>query len=94
MAQRSITKPTAAAVIYPANHRAAVDQYTIQNLTDAALVVKVTAGAIQREAVVFADPAAGALSIAVNAVGNVSQPVTAFEFSGTGTGKVNVVEQF
>jgi len=94
MAQRSITKPTAAAVVYPANHRANVDQYTIQNLTDAALVVKVTGGAIQREAVTYSDPAAGAISLAVGAIGNVSQPVTAFEFSGTGVGKVNVVEQF
>jgi hypothetical protein len=94
MAQRSITKPTAAAVVYPANHRANVDSYTIQNLTDAALTVKVTGGAIQREAVVFSDPAAGVLSIAINAIGEVNQPVTALEFSGTGVGKVNVVEQF
>jgi hypothetical protein len=94
MAQRSITKPTAAAVVYPTNHRADVDSYTIQNLTDAALTVKVTAGAIQRESVVYADPAAGALSLAVNAVGEINQPVTAIEFSGTGTGKVNIVEQF
>jgi hypothetical protein len=94
MAQRSITKPTAAAVVYPTNHRASVDCYTIQNLTDAALVVKVTAGAIQREAVTYSDPAAGALSLVANAVGEVNQPVTALEFSGTGTGKVNIVEQF
>lgn len=94
MAQRSISKPTASAVVYPSNHRANVDTYTIQNLTSASLTVKVTAGAIQREAVTYSDPAAGVLSIAANAVGVVAQPVTAFEFSGTGTGKVNIVEQF
>jgi hypothetical protein len=94
MAQRSITKPTAAAVVYPTNHRASVDCYTIQNLTDAALVVKVTAGAIQRETVTYSDPAAGAISLAVGAIGEVSQPVTALELSGTGTGTVKIVEQF
>lgn len=94
MAQRKITKPTAAAVIYPTNHRVVIDTYTIQNLTSAALTVKVTAGAIQRESVTYSDPSSGVLSIAANAVGVVTQPVTAFEFSGTGTGTVNVVEQF
>jgi len=94
MAQRSISKPTASAVIYPVNHRATVDSITIQNLTSAALTVKITAGAIQREAVTYSDPAAGVLSIAANAVGVVTQPCTAMEFSGTGTGKVNVAEEF
>lgn len=94
MAQRSITKPTAAAVIYPVNHRATIDSITIQNLTGAALTVKITAGAIQRETVTYSDPAAGVLSIAVNAVGAVSQPCTAMEFSGAGTGTVKVVEEF
>jgi len=94
MAQRIITKPTAAAVVYPVNHRVDVDGYSIQNLTGAALTVKVTAGAIQHETVTWSDPAAGVLSIAAGAIGEVSQPVTALEFSGTGTGKINVVEQF
>ena len=94
MAQRSISKPTAAAVVYPTNHRANVDQYTIQNLTNAALVVKVTAGAIQRETVTWSDPATGVLSIAANAVGEVEQPVTALQFNGTGTGTVQITEQF
>lgn len=94
MAQRSITKPTAAAVYYPVNHRATIDSMTIQNLTGAALVVKVTAGKIQQGAATYSDPAAGALSIATNAVGVISQPCTALEFSGTGTGVVNIVEEF
>lgn len=95
MAQRSISKPTAEAVVYPTNHRAPNAQsYTIQNLTGAALSVKVTSGAIQREAVTWSDPAAGVLSIAANAVGEVKQPVTALQFSGTGTGSVQITEQF
>lgn len=94
MAQRSIPKPTAAAVIYPVNHRATIDSITIQNLTSASLTVKITAGAIQREAVTYSDPAAGVLSIATNAVGVISQPCTALELSGTGTGSVKIVEEF
>lgn len=94
MAQRSITKPTAAAVIYPINHRATVDSITIQNLTSAALGVKITAGAIQRESVTYSDPAAGVLSIAANSVGVISQPCTALELSGLGTGTVKIVEEF
>lgn len=94
MAQRSISKPTAAAVIYPVNHRATIDSITIQNLTGAALGVKVTAGKIQRETVTYSDPSAGVLSIAANAVGVITQPCTALELSGTGTGTVNIVEEF
>lgn len=94
MAQRSITKPTAAAVIYPVNHRATIDSITIQNLTGAALGVKITAGAIQRESVTYSDPAAGVLSIAANAVGIVQQPCTAMELSGAGTGTIKIVEEF
>lgn len=94
MAQRSISKPTAAAVIYPINHRATIDSITIQNLTSAALGVKVTAGKIQRGAVTYSDPTAGVLSIAANAVGVITQPCTALELSGTGTGTVEIVEEF
>lgn len=94
MAQRSIPKPTAAAVIYPVNHRATIDSITVQNLTSASLTVKITAGAIQRETVTYSDPAAGVLSIAANAVGVISQPCTALELSGTGTGTVKIVEEF
>lgn len=94
MAQRSITKPTVAAVIYPVNHRATIDSLTIQNLTSAALGVKITAGKVQRGAVVYSDPASGVLSIAANAVGTVTQPCTALELSGTGTGTIEVVEEF
>lgn len=94
MAQRTITKPTASAVVFPTNHRVQIENISIQNLTSAALVVKVTAGAIQREAVTFSDPTAGALSIAANSIGEVEQPCTALEFSGTGTGTIKVVEQF
>ena len=94
MAQRSITKPTAAAVYYPVNHRATIDSMTVQNLTGANITVKLTAGKIQHGAVTYSDPTAGALSIAANAVGVISQPCTALEFSGTGTGLVNIVEEF
>lgn len=94
MAQRSITKPTVAAVIYPVNHRATIDSLTIQNLTGATLGVKITAGAIQREAVTYSDPAAGVLSIAANAVGVISQSCTALELSGLGTGSIKISEEF
>lgn len=95
MAKYSITKPTAAAVTFPLNHRATFDDVTIQNNTDAALTVTITAQNVQKVASpVYSAPAAGALVIAAAAVGVLSQPATAMLLSGTGTGTVDIVEAF
>lgn len=94
MAQRSISKPTAAAVVYPVNHRAKIAGVSIQNNTGAAIGVKLTNKAIQRETPVWSDPATGVLSIAAGASDLVSQNSTAFQFSGTGTGSIDITEVF
>jgi len=95
MAKNSITKPTAAAVTYPLNHRATFDDITIQNNTTDAITVTITAQNVQRVAVpVYSAPAAGALVIAAAAVGVLNQPATAMLLSGAGTGVINVVEAY
>jgi hypothetical protein len=45
-----ITKPTAAAVTYPLNHRATFDDITIQNNTSGSITVTITAQNVQRVA--------------------------------------------
>lgn len=95
MARNTITKPTAAAVTFPLNHRATFDDITIQNNTSDAITVTITAQAIQRVAVpVYSPPAAGALVIAAAAVGVLTQPATAMLLSGAGTGTIDIVEAF
>ena len=95
MANNQITKPTAAAVTYPLNHRATFDDITIQNNTSNTITVTVTAQAIQRVTpIVYSTPAAGALVIAAAAVGVLTQPATAMLLSGAGTGTIDIVEAF
>ena len=95
MARNTITKPTAAAVVFPLNHRATFDDITIQNNTSNTITVTVTAQAIQRVApLVYSQPAAGALVIAAAAVGVLTQPATAMLLSGAGTGTIDIVEAF
>lgn len=95
MAKGQITKPTAAAVVYPLNHRATFDDITIQNNTSDAITVTITAQAIQRTSpLVYSAPASGALVIVAGAVGVLNQPATAMQLSGAGTGVVNVVEAY
>jgi hypothetical protein len=95
MAKNRITKATAAAVIYPMNHRECFDDVTIQNNTDAAISVKITAMNVQTESpIVYSNPAEGALSVAAGAIGVLRQPATAMEISGTGTGVVHIVEPY
>lgn len=95
MARNTITKPTAAAVVFPLNHRATFDDITIQNNTSNTITVTVTAQAIQRVTpLVYSQPAAGALVIAAAAVGVLTQPATAMLLSGAGTGTIDIVEAF
>ena len=95
MARNTITKPTAAAVVFPLNHRATFDDITIQNNTSNTITVTVTAQAIQRVTpIVYSTPAAGALVIAAAAVGVLTQPATAMLLSGAGTGAIDIVEAF
>lgn len=97
MAKGEITKPDANPVVYPLNHRASFDDITIQNNTGAAVTVTITAQNVQKVAsgsVVWSAPAAGALVIAAGTAGVLLQPATAMLLSGTGTGKINVVEAY
>lgn len=97
MAKGEITKPDANPVVYPLNHRASFDDITIQNNTGADITVTITAQNVQKVAsgsVVWSAPAAGALVITAGSVGALMQPATAAKFSGTGTGKINVVEAY
>lgn len=95
MARNTITKPTAAAVVFPLNHRATFDDITIQNNTSNTITVTVTAQAIQRVTpIVYSTPSAGALVIAAAAVGVLTQPATAMLLSGAGTGTIDIVEAF
>jgi hypothetical protein len=95
MAKGQITKPTAAAVTYPLNHRATFDDITIQNNTSGSITVTITAQNVQRVASpVYSVPAAGALAIAAGAVGVLKQPATAMLLSGTGTGVIHIVEAY
>lgn len=95
MAKNAITKPTAAAVTYPLNHRATFDDITIQNNTSDSITVTITAQNVQRVAVpVYSPPASGALVITAGAVGVLNQPATAMLLSGAGTGVINVVEAY
>jgi hypothetical protein len=62
MARNTISKPTAAAVTYPLNHRATFDYITIQNNTSNTITVTITAQNVQRVASpVYSAPAAGTL---------------------------------
>lgn len=95
MAKGQITKPTAAAVVYPLNHRATFDDITIQNNTTEIIAITITAQDIQRTSpLVYSAPAAGALNIAPAAVGVLNQPATAMLISGGGVGVINVVEAY
>ena len=95
MAKNAISKPTAAAVVFPANHRATFDSIAIQNNTSDTITVQVTLANVQGgETPVWANPAAGALTLAIGAVGVVTHPVTAIQFSGAGVGKVAVSEAY
>lgn len=95
MAKHTISKPTAAAVVFPLNHRASFDDVTIQNNTSDILTVTITAENVQRVASpVYSAPAAGALTIAAGAIGVLLQPATAMLLSGAGTGRVDIVEAY
>ena len=95
MARNTITKPTAAAVVFPLNHRATFDGISIQNNTSNTITVTITAQNVQRVASpVYSAPAAGTLVIAAAAVGVLNQPATAMLLSGAGTGVINVVEAY
>lgn len=95
MAKNAISKPTAAAVVFPVNHRSTFDSIAIQNNTNNTLTVLVTLVDVQGgETPVWTNPAAGALTLAVGAVGVVTHPITAAQFSGAGTGKIAVTEAY
>lgn len=97
MAKNSITKATADPVIFPVNNRSSEARYSIQNETGAALAVEVTNNNVQKTApgsVVWSDPASGPASIADGEADVVLGPYVALRFSGTGTGKVRVVEEY
>ena len=95
MAKNAITKPTAAAVTFPLNHRATFADITIQNNTSDSITVTITAQNVQRVASpVYSAPAAGALVITAGSVGVLNQPATAMLLSGAGTGVINVVEAY
>lgn len=95
MAKNKISKPTASAVVFPLNHRAWGSSFTVQNLTNAALTVRVTNENVQQVASpTFDDPDGTAVSIAVNDTARISGPFVAAEFSGTGTGEVAIAELF
>jgi hypothetical protein len=95
MAKNAITKPTAAAVTYPLNHRATFDDITIQNNTSDSITVTITAQNVQRVASpVYSAPSAGSVGYRCRAVGVLNQPATAMLLSGTGTGVINIVEAY
>ena len=97
MAKNTITLAANTPKVFPLNHRAYDSTVTIQNETGAALTVKVTNDNVQKVApgsVVWADPAAGALSIANGAVDQLVGPHTAMQLTSTSAGEVKVVEQY
>lgn len=95
MAKNAISKPTADAVVFPVNHRSTFDSIAIQNNTSDTLTVLVTLVNLQGgDAPAWANPAAGALTLAVGAIGTVTHPITAAQFSGAGTGKIAVTEAY
>lgn len=95
MAKNTISKPTTDAVVFPLNHRAWGSSFTVQNLTDAALVIKVTNENVQTVASpTFDDPNGTPVSISANDTARISGPYVAAEFSGTGTGEIAVAELY
>ena len=94
MAQVTVDKPTASAVVFPLNHKSWSEaKASIQNNTSAALTVQVTNQNIQETtSPVFADPPSGPLSIAVGDVGLLDGPFEAANFDGLGTGTIDVVQ--
>ena len=94
MAQSSVSKPTASAVVFVLNQQRG-PQYnaTLQNLTGASITIQVTNQNIQDTAApTFTDPAAGILTSADEAVGFLSEPYEAIEIDGAGTGTIEIVE--
>lgn len=95
MAKNTISKPTTGAVVFPLNHRGWGSGFTVQNLTDAALTVKVTNENVQKVAApTFEAPNGETVTISANAVGRINGPYVAAEFSGTGTGEIAVAELY
>ena len=90
----TVEKPTAAAVKFVINHqRNAEYNASFQNLTGAAITVKVTNQNIQDTAApTFVDPAAGVLTISDTNMGILSEPYEGAEISGAGTGTIEIVE--
>lgn len=93
MAQTTLQKPTAAAVIFVLNHKSWTEaKVSFQNNTTDILAVTITNENVQTTAnPVFVDPPIGPLIIAVGAIEQLDGPFEAAEFAGTGTGKIDIV---
>jgi hypothetical protein len=101
MAKGKITKPSAAAVVYPINHRMSYSGIFIQNKTNGNITVKVSGDDPQNDLpMTFSNPTVSTTyptSPVVLPAGEallLDTPCTALEFSGAGVGMINIVESF
>lgn len=103
MARNYITKPSASAVVFPVNHRAAFDGIFIQNKTNGDIVIKVTGDNVQSVpsgSVVWSNPTTSAtypsatFTLPTLESALLQTPCTALQFSGAGVGVINVSESY
>ena len=98
MAHKQISKPTAGLVFAELNHRKIGDpSTTIMNNTGANIVVRASAE-VNRDGdlstLTYAQPAEGATTITAGEFAVLTNPYTALEFVGAGTGTIDIVENY